>query len=116
MRTSEVLERAAELIERDGWWQNARSDGHGDCAATAISRVAEGRGGCYVPAVHDPFIVALGGDKDAPMVTTIYNWNDVPGRTKEEVIAMLRAVAATERARESGQRVPSATSDAGQMA
>jgi len=118
---AEVLDAAADLIDREGWNQGnggACTIIDGSCAATAVHKAV-------VRALPDPTITelweridaslaalvsALGGDDNS----AIWAWNDTPGRTKDEVTAMLRAVAATLRVAESTV-VPSDCVDAAQM-
>jgi hypothetical protein len=87
---SHLLLKAAALIERDGW-------GDGDCkkrgyCAFAAMVVADGPHATSTPLARQAglrFAKALGFNSTTP----IFRWNDAPGRTKEEVIAKLRAVA-----------------------
>lgn len=92
MKTSEVLDRAADLIEERGWarpgdWSSTL------CASNAIVRAS---GETYAPA-HDALVLYLGGDGH---VHGIFAWNDAPGRTAAEVIEVLRACAVIEAAKE----------------
>lgn len=94
MKTSEILERAADHIVAHGWWNGGDSSLPGaQCASNAICKYIGP--GSYTDA-HRALVAAIGGY----CVRDIFRWNDAPERTKEEVVAMLRAVAATERARE----------------
>lgn len=88
---SRLLLKAADLIEREGW-------GDGDCKE---------RGYCAYAALvkaDDPDAISTSLSRDAAMrfsrslgfmgaVTPIFRWNDSPERTKEEVVAKMRAVA-----------------------
>lgn len=99
MSVSEILLTAATKIEHDGW-----CGGHGD-------PMSNGRGPNREPCLIIAIAVAasaFGEECDAALNAMrgavgmyVHRWNDERGRTKEEVIAMLRAVAATELARES---------------
>ena len=96
MKTSqevpEVLRRAADLIEADGWWQNNGESGPTDkrCVMIAICDAYKGNG-----------YLAIQGRADASRATRAYlgcgclfSWNDAPERTVEEVVDTLRVVAA----------------------
>ena len=74
-----LLLKAANMIETHGWIQGAASNGHGFCALGAICLTGEN----YCAAI----------DALHRIVPQIMDWNDAPGRTKEEVIATLRKAA-----------------------
>lgn len=77
----EVLEAAAIIVERDGWCQFRMCDQDGGhCALAAIIRADVYR--CGATAFMRTI---LGG--------SLMEWNDAPERTKEEVVAALRAAA-----------------------
>lgn len=93
MRTSEVLEKAAEEIERSGWNQGSFYRGTSCCLLGAIGRVTKND-----IASEDSAIAAF------VMLSGIGHpskWNDAPERTAAEVIAALRAAAAQARTSES---------------
>lgn len=103
METWEVLERAADKIERDGWFGAMQADGRfrvnerdGMCAHIAI--VDAGPANEMPITALQVFARAVGGNESIGNTPV---WNNAPERTKEEVISMLRAVAATEKARAS---------------
>jgi hypothetical protein len=101
MRVSEVLRKAKALVER-GWCQAAdalnRAGDNCECSAEdavpwcaygAIRRVHENTGEA------DRSVLALvaaipGVGEDFPLerVTSLTRWNDTPGRTKGEVLAL----------------------------
>lgn len=113
MKTSEILDKAADVIERNGWVQDewyefGRAEDPRDCPVCA-------GGGLDVAAGYDP-----GEPDDIPALSaavkafaahvdpafdpaaqggygTVAGWNDEPGRTAEEVVRELRAAAASER-------------------
>lgn len=78
------LRSAADSIERDGWWNFCNNDYGGDvrghCAVTAI--------GLHAEAKHR-LADFLGVQREYG----VSQWNDTPGRTKEQVISALRAAA-----------------------
>lgn len=85
---ADVLDGAADLIERDGWVQGVNHLPTGEhCMNDAIEKVA-GKA-LYWPAKR--YVEAVVG------FSATAAWNDVPGRTKAEVVSALRAAA--ERAR-----------------
>lgn len=102
---ADVLEKAAEVIERDGWCQNQLTDEAGRvCLVGAIEKAAFGeiRSVASMP-VHDArwrlrcgavdaVTVALGG---GGLFAVPSRWNDLPGRDQFEVIDLLKSVAKT---------------------
>lgn len=89
MTAREVLLKAAEHIERYGWLQGARGKtGQPCCAVGAINAV----GGCDRSS-RDDAIETLKRNIGLARPFAIQNWNDAPGRTKEDVIAALRGAA-----------------------
>src|SRR5690349_21566504 len=114
MEAWEVLDRAADKIERDGWTKGAiianvpwpLLGGVPTCALGGICHAAQIDGGYGYGAEGVALLAmqalrtAIGADfrnDDGPF-SSVWRWNDAPGRTKEEVCAMLRAVAASLRA------------------
>jgi hypothetical protein len=98
MNVAETLDAAADYIEKHGWMPNGArmfpcGAGGPLCAANAIVDVTQ-------EAEITPALDALGRALGGSGCDAIFRWNDAPGRTKEEVVALLRAVACTERARE----------------
>lgn len=87
----DVLRKAAELIRREGWWDGtpgASVDGS-QCLATALHAVTTHDVTLPVPertarygAGRRLLLRRLG----TPNIVT---WNDAPGRTVEEVLAVL---------------------------
>lgn len=83
--------RAADYIEQHGWFPH---DSDGACASNAMHLAEFGCYGCdkRSEAFWDAsakFARAIGGYN----CTSIFCWNDTPGRTKDEVVAKLRTVA-----------------------
>lgn len=96
MNVSAILDAAADRVKQFGWWSLHYADNYttSRCAANHVSDAA----GDHYGAAHIALAQAIsprGG------CCAIFQWNDTPGRTAAEVIAMLRACAAVERARES---------------
>lgn len=100
MQTSEVLNKAADLIEVEGWWQDRPGGGVGKCASNAISTVAQREQVSILPA-HIAFAEHVGVGR--PLVRNIADWNDAPERTATEVIEALRAAALIEAAKENAE-------------
>lgn len=99
MNVSDILEKAADLIEPEGKWGQGFIVGCvGDhCADTAIYRIAELLDREERQAARIFFANFIGGrDQYAT-----FRWNDAPERTQEEVVAKLREAAAL--AREQGK-------------
>jgi hypothetical protein len=99
MQTSEVLNRAADLIEKRGWWSPTSKGAL--CANNAISEAADSP----YAAAHEAFKNHIGGR----VITDIWDWNDAPDRTADEVIATLRACALIEAAKENAETRESVT-------
>ena len=118
MRVSEQLDRAADVIERRGWVgrQPDCDPAYGPpdqepidpwgldgvspvCIEGAIMAV---QGTDQFPTTYDvqwcPAYRAMAAYLETPY--RLFNWNDRPERTKDEVIAALRGAAAVERTRE----------------
>lgn len=74
-----VLDEAADLIEREGWWQRGGGE-DGYCPITALGTLPH-RAGLLALAMTE-LRARVGG--------SIIEWNDEPGRTKAEVLALLR--------------------------
>jgi hypothetical protein len=93
MNAAEALDRAADNIVQFGWWDGKFSDGM--CAYVAICEVRDNEAATEAIRVLSE---ALCGRRIISL-DAVATWNDTPGRTKDEVIAMLRSVAMVERAR-----------------
>lgn len=88
-----ALNAAADLLEEKGWCQEVSEDAQGrHCIGGALVAVAGKRSGGSPVVFHAALYVLA---KRVPGYTPS-GWNDVPGRTAEEVIALLRRVAAEE--------------------
>lgn len=115
--TSEVLDLAADMIQRHGWakgpsaWADAYGDGlclEGAIAAAMGVKVSPGGKG-MAPVVHCAAYVAVEDFLDSALVDEgeavpnrqpLWWWNDKVAETSEDVIAILRATAAVQRAYE----------------
>lgn len=104
MLTSEVLDKAADIIERGGLCKSKLQAGDARCARGAImDAMGMTISGFFISepkfrAVDYTLARAIYGNEHVS--DAVAHWNNAPERTADEVIAMLRAVAATERARE----------------
>lgn len=97
MNVSQILNAAADKIEREGWFGAA---GHGpNCALIAINACVNDGDDFNYTETRKALVRGI-GDDGSFLSMNIVHWNNAPGRTKDEVVAMLRAVAATEKARE----------------
>lgn len=115
MTTSEVLNRAADLIEERGWagqgtprpegfWHPEAGSSHPVCIEGALNAVLGERQKWECPAwravatyLADRPDVVIHAASGLPIV---WAWNDRPGRTASEVIEVLRACAVIEQSRE----------------
>lgn len=117
MRTSEVLNLAADLIEQRGWGKGAGSWGHEDSEPLCLEGgIYAAMGADFVTTPRDEFtacpayqaVMAHVGparttyrDLTGNETTELWIFNDTYGRTASEVIEVLRATAVIEAARES---------------
>lgn len=92
---NEALRKAADLIEANGWWQSKSDSDCGNnqhiCVAMAIDMAITADRASGKKTV--PFNDAKEQLERHLGVTDVIAWNDTPGRTKDEVIAALRAAA-----------------------
>jgi hypothetical protein len=92
--STEIRLKAAELIEKRGWWQGDFKGPHGElCAMGALCIAAE----CDLDWVARHWIEYWPGDLreairevQSGLNDALDLWQDEPDRTKEEVIAALR--------------------------
>ena len=94
---SKLLLRAASLIERDGWCQNTLTSPDGRmCLIGAVHYANVGRK-IYQDAEDGVVWTDLSTEAitrvDRALKMSAHLWNDDAGRTKEEVVSKLRAVA-----------------------
>ena len=82
---SKLLLKAAALIEVRGWVQGNFECSRGYCIGGAAIRADTTLGRVVYPIALKRVSASLG--------TFYVGWNDTPGRTKDEVVAKLRAVA-----------------------
>jgi hypothetical protein len=82
-----VLLDAIKLIEKHGWVQGKR--GHANIGYCAVGAVVNSTMDYWA---SGKAITAM--EKQVPY--GVASWNDAPGRTKEEVIAMMRKAAMEE--------------------
>jgi hypothetical protein len=89
MTTHEVLVAARNLIDREGWIQNAHYAPEGRCVRGALSDVTRGK-------TDLGYYHATRAFSDVVDEVLIGAWNDHPDRTKAEVLAAFdKAIAAT---------------------
>jgi hypothetical protein len=104
MKTSEVLDLAADLIEERGWVQGTGWEGSGAlCLEGGIAAAAGtqrwSNGMVNTVALHQcPAYIAVAEHLNRDAV--LWQWNDAEGRTAEEVITVLRAASAVASAKE----------------
>lgn len=86
-----VLREAAAIIRRRGWSQGSCSTPTVPCAGIAIDLAAEDQREVAVLA-YEALLRFLGLKADAGSKGIIC-WNDVPGRTQDEVVSALEGAA-----------------------
>lgn len=99
MKTSETLNRAADMIEERGWaqregWANEGGPLCLEGGIEAATSITTRRDFIACPAYRAVADYLNYGEKP------LYWWNDQRGRTKEEVIEALRGAALVEAAKE----------------
>lgn len=107
MKTSEILNKAADLIEQRGWgkgpgtWSGDRLCLEGGLMA-AMGVSANHTPDFHFCPAHRAVSDYLGRDlhEDAERHLGVWSWNDEPARTANEVIEVLRAAAVIEAAKE----------------
>lgn len=99
MRVDEVLDGAADALDEIGWgqgnWLNPETgcmclDGALEYAVTGDARAASDKASDAFMAIAE----YMHARRDRFVLSSPVLWNDTPGRTKEEVTALLREVAA----------------------
>jgi hypothetical protein len=98
MSPSDVLNQAADLIERTGWCQGAYGrDEYGlEQGASSVSCISFCALGALRRISGNQFDARVGACKRLRRLIgggSIDKWNDASGRTKKEVIATLRRAA-----------------------
>lgn len=88
----EILKEAKALLEKGGWCQNRASCGSQRCLSAAIEDACIQNFGCYEDVFRHlryqvEYVVAH--IERSQRVISIPVWNDRPGRTLEEVYAVL---------------------------
>lgn len=93
MKASEVLEKAADLIEPEGaWTQKAMRRGGGRCVIGAVASLCPRE--LNWDDVMAPFRQVVGLTRP---FSDVVRWNDTPERTQAEVVQALRDAAALAR-------------------
>lgn len=113
MKTSEILDLAADKIQEVGWgqgpatWENTGGKGlcleGGILAAMGVDVLAEPDRSCPAMRAVKDYLgerLTYTPPEGTPYTREPWGWNDEDGRTAEEVIGVLRAAAAVERAKE----------------
>lgn len=118
MKTSEVLDRAADMIQERGWTYGPSGwEGHGDPEQTGL---------CLEGGIAAAVGISLDSEADQHALVScpayeavwnyletdttwecfhdrLYDWNDTADRSAEDVIAVLRATALIEAAKENSE-------------
>ncbi len=89
-RDSLTIRKAARLLDVAGWIQHAYARPEGYCMIGALSKAA----GCSPGTYELTYLQTLQAIAVHTRPLPIVHWNDLPGRTKKEVIALLHTVAA----------------------
>jgi hypothetical protein len=92
-QVADVLDDAADLLERNGWAPGIGDGGH--CALGALYHVAGPSHRRENQLAVDALVAALGLERGYAVAV----WNDDPGRTKQQVLDAFRAAAKQERMR-----------------
>jgi hypothetical protein len=94
-RIAGVLLGAADYIERHGWCQGTSVIDDAVCAGRALMIAAGYDASTSERAGHRlmRFVGSTDGEVPGRWTTTVPDWNDKEGRTKEEVVEALRSAA-----------------------
>lgn len=87
-RVSRLLLKAADIMEVGGHCKGMAQDGAAHCLSGAVSQAAFGFGSWGLWHGHNEAFERVRASIEDPI-----SWNDDPARTKDEVVAKLRAVA-----------------------
>jgi hypothetical protein len=98
----DIVDGAIGLLCRDGWCQNLGTHGAQRCLQSALTKAAgyhwsdpqRLRALLRLDAVLCRLIRARWTDPDVDDLGLVVQWNDTPGRTVEEVVALLEEVRA----------------------
>lgn len=96
MKESAALRRTAQVLRERGWCQGEFASEYGECCVIGALRVAFGSlptqlcmsGEDYYEARSALIAAVVDGEIDC-----VADWNDTPGRTKDEVISALESTA-----------------------
>lgn len=106
---ADVIDGAADVLDRHGWIQGALATPDGVCAIGALRvalRLSVTRVGTEPPSPTPVWLFKVIEDeifvhRNVPrMFAGIADWNDAPGRTADEVKDVFRAAAKRQRAEE----------------
>lgn len=87
MKPEDLLRKAADLIEQNGWTQGTYVNANGClCMMGAFYRVCDGMSDLDLRREARRILEVRTGKRGLGL----FGWNDAKGRTVEEVIAMLR--------------------------
>lgn len=89
MDAHELLVKARNRLERDGWMRGCFLEPEGTrvCSWGAICYETPLHSGVDCPREYDEAVATLGGVVGVDKAAAIAVWNDTPGRTKEQVLA-----------------------------
>lgn len=100
MTVAECLEEGARLLETAGWCQGSAYGANGEvCAVEANHRSLPGI--MDAPVRYEAYRNLRRALGELGWVYGLIGWNDTPGRTKEEVIALFRRAAELARLQDS---------------
>ena len=100
MKTSEILKKAASLLQKHGWCRNTQQDEEGRmCAAGAIQKVVAGEPHHWDYGDGSPQQLAMKavgkvlkiGAKDPTL--SVVHWNNYTCKDKAEIVRVFRAAA-----------------------
>jgi hypothetical protein len=101
-QTADILDGAADVIERDGWHQGAYSaaptgEWEGSAPACVLGAMNRAAGRNFWGDLLEAARRALGEAVGGGGLFHFTDWNDAPERTKQEVLDALRLAAKNER-------------------
>ena len=91
---AQICDRAAQILEEDGWCQHTEHDDSGaHCAYGAIDSALERYPEVLSPSVAGWIRMKIASQAKRKLTSNMINWNDTPGREAHEVIDLFKGLA-----------------------
>ena len=105
---ADVLDSAADLIERDGWIGDVDSGASVPVSAMCVQVACSQSTESFPLSLEATYALAaslginVNRTQPSRCLSAVWEWNDTPGRTEQEVLAALRRAAKNERSKDDG--------------